>query len=193
MPVADSRPHALLVRHGSTTWSQSGQHTGRTDIPLDTAGEAQARALGERLAGRSFSLALSSPLKRAEQTAALARLAAVVLDPDLMEWDYGEFDGRTTDEIRQEYPGWTIWDGPWPTGETIYDVAARADRVVARVRAEPLGSTVVLVAHGHLLRVLAARWLGVPPDTGRFFVLRTGTVSELGWEHETATIDQWNA
>jgi broad specificity phosphatase PhoE len=186
-------PHALLVRHGSTPWSEAGRHTGRTDVPLDDAGEAQARRLRVRLAGRPYSLVLCSPLQRAVGTAELAGLAGVVVDPDLKEWDYGDFEGRTTAEIRREYPGWTIWRGPWPGGETIDDVAARADRVVARVRAEPPGSTVVLVAHGHLLRVLAARWLGAPPVSGRWLALRTAAMSELGWEHETAVIEQWNS
>jgi probable phosphoglycerate mutase len=185
-------PNALLLRHGETAWSASGQHTGRTDVALTEKGEAQARALQHRLAGRDFALVLCSPMSRAVRTAELAGLSGFVIDPDLREWDYGDFEGRTTDEIRQEFPGWTVWDGPWPGGETIDQVATRADRVVARVRACPPGSTVALVAHGHLLRVLAARWIGTDPRAGRWLVLLTGTVSELGWEHETAAIEHWN-
>jgi len=186
-------PSALLIRHGETAWSASGQHTGRTDVALTEKGEAQAESLRSRLDGRSFTLVLCSPLARAARTAELAGLTGFETDPDLREWDYGDFEGRTTDEIRQQYPGWTVWDGPWPGGETLEEVAARADRVVASVRAAPPGSTVALVAHGHLLRVLAARWIGADPRAGRWLALTTGTLSELGWEHETAVIDRWNA
>jgi broad specificity phosphatase PhoE len=185
-------PRALLLRHGETTWSASGQHTGRTDIPLTDKGEAQARALRPRLVGRNFARILCSPMQRARGTAELAGLSGCEVDPDLVEWDYGDFEGRTTEEIRPEYPGWTVWDGPWPGGETIDEVAGRADRVVALVRACPPGSTVALIAHGHILRVLGARWLGLDPGAGRLLALTTGTVSELGWEHETAVIDRWN-
>ncbi len=137
----------------------------------------------------------------ARRTAELAGLAPVERDPDLVEWDYGEMEGRTTNEIRHEYPGWTVWDGPWPGGETIDEVAARADRVVARIRATAGGDgdgdresapVVALVAHGHILRVVAARWLGAPPQAGRWLALGTGTLSELAWEHETAVIQHWN-
>jgi probable phosphoglycerate mutase len=185
-------PAALLLRHGETAWSASGQHTGRTDISLTERGELQARALRPRLEGRTIAAVRCSPLGRAVRTAELAGLAGIELDPDLVEWDYGDFEGRTTDEIRRQYPDWTVWRGPWPGGETIDDVAARADRVVARVRAGPPGSTVALVGHGHILRVLAARWIGAPPEAGRWLALATGTVSDLGWEHETAVIDRWN-
>jgi broad specificity phosphatase PhoE len=192
------RPLAVLLRHGETDWSATGRHTGRTDVALTAAGEAQARALRARVAGLRFSAVWCSPLIRAERTAQLAGLTPVDLDADLMEWDYGEMEGRTTDEIRQEYPGWTVWGGPWPGGETIDEVAARADRVVARLRGttggDSAGPTVVaLVAHGHILRVVAARWLGAPPQAGRWLALETGTFSELGWEHETAVIQRWNA
>jgi broad specificity phosphatase PhoE len=190
--ISSRPPNALLLRHGETAWSASGQHTGRTDVALTDKGEAEAAALQHRLAGRDFALVLCSPMARAVRTAELAGLRGFVIDPDLREWDYGDFEGRTTDEIRQDFPGWTVWDGPWPGGETIDQVAARADRVVARVRACPPGSTVALVAHGHLLRVLAARWIGTEPRAGRWLVLLTGTVSELGWEHETAAIEHWN-
>ncbi|MDQ6615302.1 MAG: histidine phosphatase family protein [Actinomycetota bacterium] len=185
-------PVVVVIRHGQTAWSASGRHTGRTDIPLNETGEAQARALRERLAGREFALVLCSPLVRSVRTAELAGLTGVQLDPDLMEWDYGECEGRTTDEIRQDLPGWTIWDGPVPGGETIDQVAERADRVVARVQALAAATTVALVGHGHILRVLAARWIGDPPQTGRSLALEVGTLSELGWEHETAVIQRWN-
>jgi broad specificity phosphatase PhoE len=204
--VNDTRPQALLIRHGETTWSATGRHTGRTDIPLTEAGEQQAQVLGARLAARSvgglvggsgggsFALALCSPLTRARRTAELAGFdpSTLSFDSDLLEWDYGDFEGRTTDDIRRDFPGWTIWDGPWPGGETIDQVAVRADRVVARVRNVASG-TVALVGHGHMLRVVAARWLGAPPQAGRWLALETGTLSELGWEHESGVIHRWNA
>ncbi|MDQ1392364.1 MAG: hypothetical protein QOF30_1341 [Acidimicrobiaceae bacterium] len=185
------RPVAVVLRHGETTWSATGRHTGRTDLAMTERGEAQGRTLRERLAGRHFDLVLCSPLSRARRTAELAGLSGIELDPDLLEWDYGDFEGRTTDDIRLEIPGWTIWGGPWPGGETIDQVAERADRVIERVRALDQG-TVALVAHGHLLRVLAARWIATPPQTGRSLVLEVGTISELGWEHETPAILRWN-
>ncbi len=185
------RPVAVVLRHGETTWSATGRHTGRTDLAMTEHGEAQGRTLRERLAGRHFDLVLCSPLSRARRTAELAGLSDVELEPDLLEWDYGDFEGRTTDDIRHEIPGWTVWDGPWPGGETIDQVAERADRVIARIRALD-HATVALVAHGHLLRVLAARWIATPPQTGRSLVLEVGTISELGWEHETPAILRWN-
>ena len=180
-----------LVRHGETEWARLGRHTGRTDIPLTERGRAQALALGRRLAGHAFSLALTSPLSRASETAELAGYGDVVgRDPDLREWDYGALEGRLTPDIRADLPGWTIWRGPWPGGETIDQVAARADRIVARVR-DADGDTLVF-AHGHLLRVLAARWLGLPAASGGLFALGTATVSILGWEREAAVVDTWN-
>jgi broad specificity phosphatase PhoE len=185
-------PLAVPVRHGETTWSATGRHTGRTDIELTDRGEVQARALRDKLAGRDFDLVLCSPLSRARRTAELAGLEPFELDADLVEWDYGDFEGRTTAEIRQEWPGWTIWNGPWPGGETIERVAARADRVVARVRELAPGAAVALVGHGHILRVVAARWIGGTADLGRSLALGTGTISELGWEHETPVVQRWN-
>jgi probable phosphoglycerate mutase len=185
-------PVVELLRHGETLWSATGRHTGRTNIPLTESGEAQAHLLRERLAGRRFDAVLSSPLSRALRTAELAGLGDVVIEPDLAEWDYGEFEGRTTDEIRGVYPGWTIWSGPVPGGESIDEVAVRADRVVDRVRGLGAGVTVALVAHGHILRVLAARWIGAPPRAGQWLALDTGTLCELGWEHETAVVRHWN-
>jgi probable phosphoglycerate mutase len=182
-----------LVRHGETEWARLGRHTGRTDVPLTDVGRDQARALGRRLAGHRFELVLTSPLSRAAETAALAGFGAVARpDPDLMEWDYGSLEGRETAEIRDAYPGWTIWRGPWPGGETIGDVAARADRVVARVRGGAGGDALVF-AHGHLLRVLTARWLGLAPESGRWFALDTGTISVLGWERGMPVVQTWNA
>jgi broad specificity phosphatase PhoE len=180
-----------LARHGETEWSASGRHTGRTDIPLTETGQAQAATLGERLHGHRFVLVLSSPLARAADTARLAGFRDVtVLDEDLREWDYGEFEGRKTEEIRERYPGWTIWQGPWPGGESIDEVAARADRVITRVRA--VDGDVLVFSHGHLLRVLAARWLEREPQAGGMLALSTATISLLGWEREAPVIERWN-
>ena len=183
-----------LVRHGETEWARLGRHTGRTDVPLTDLGREQAQALGRRLAGHRFELVLTSPLARARETAALAGFAAIVRpDPDLMEWDYGSLEGRETADIRADYPGWSIWVGPWPGGETIAAVAARADRIVARVRAGRAGGDALVFAHGHLLRVLTARWLGLAPESGGLFALDTGTISVLGWERSTPVVQTWNA
>jgi probable phosphoglycerate mutase len=179
----------ILVRHGETEWSLSGQHTSWTEKPLTANGEAQARALAPLLAEHKICLALVSPMQRALDTAKLAGLDAVV-DPDLVEWDYGAYDGRTAADIRRERPGWTPWTGGFPGGETLEDVAARADRVVARVRGTDGG--VALFAHGHILRVIAARWLEQPPLEAARYYLATATLSVLGWERETAVIDRWN-
>ena len=190
-PPDDGRHDVWLVRHGETEWARLGRHTGRTDIPLTDTGREQARTLGRRLAGHSFALVLTSPLSRASETAALAGFGDTALaDPDLQEWDYGAFEGRLTSDIRAEFPGWTIWDGPWQGGETIAEVAARADRVIARLR-EADGDALV-VAHGHLLRVLTARWLDLAPTAGGLFALGTATISILGWERERAVIEAWN-
>jgi broad specificity phosphatase PhoE len=180
-----------LVRHGETEWARLGRHTGRTDIPLTEAGRDQARVLGRRLAGHPFATVLTSPLSRAAETTALAGFGDVAIDdPDLQEWDYGEFEGRRTVDIVESRPGWSIWRGPWPGGETIDDVAIRADRVLARLAS--VDGDALVVAHGHLLRVLAARWLGLPPASGGLFALGTATVSVLGHERETPVIERWN-
>ena len=180
-----------LIRHGETAWSLSGQHTGRTDVPLTPEGVRQAEALGDRLAGKRFALVLTSPRARARETCRLAGLAgAAQVDDDLAEWDYGDLEGRTGAEIRADMPGWTIWSGPVPGGETAAQVGARADRVLARARAA--GGDVALFAHGHLLRVAAARWLGLPPAEGRLFALDTASVSVLGLEQELPVIRSWN-
>ena len=180
-----------LARHGETEWAVLGRHTGRTDVPLTEAGRAQAGRLGDQLRGHDFELVLSSPLVRAAETARLAGFADVVVhDPDLQEWDYGDLEGRLTVDIREDYPGWTIWQGPWPGGESIDEVAARADRVIARARR--VEGDVLVFAHGHLLRVLAARWLGLPPSAGGLFALATATLSLLGWERGSPVIERWN-
>jgi len=160
MSVTPPRVH--LVRHGATEWSVTGQHTGRTDIPLTEEGRRQAERLAARLARERFALVLVSPLARARETARITGFGDVAeVDPDLVEWDYGDYDGRTAAEIRRERPGWTPWHGGFPGGETLEEVAARADRVVARVRG--VDGDVALFAHGHILRVIAARWLEQPP------------------------------
>jgi probable phosphoglycerate mutase len=184
-------PDIWLVRHGETEWARLGRHTGRTDVPLTELGREQARLVAARLAGVSFALVLSSPLARAFETALLAGFGdRVEPDPDLVEWDYGAYEGRTTSEIRSATPGWSIWRQGPVGGETIDEVAARADRVIARARS--VEGNVLLFAHGHVLRVLAARWLGLPPSEGRLFALSTATVSILGWEHGAPVIVRWN-
>jgi broad specificity phosphatase PhoE len=191
--VSDAERRVWLVRHGETEWSRDGRHTGRTDIPLTEVGRAQAEALGRRLAGHRFALILTSPRSRATDTARLAGFGDLAeSDPDLAEWDYGDLEGRRTDEIVREHPGWTIWTGPWPGGEAIEQVSARADRVVARCMAATASGDVLLFGHGHLLRVLAARWLNLPGASGRLFGLSTATVSVLGWEHQRPIIERWN-
>ena len=191
MPSPNSDPEIWLIRHGETEWSLSGQHTGRTDLPLTAAGERQAAAIGRYLAGRPFALVLTSPLQRAHETCKLAGYGGVAqIEPDLCEWDYGAYEGRTSAQIQESVPGWTIWTSPVPRGETIQQVAARAGRVIER--AAKAGGHVALFAHGHLLRILTACWLGLPPDAGRFFALGTASVSVLGYERETRVIARWN-
>ena len=187
----------LLARHGETEWSRAGRHTGRTDLPLTPAGEAQAKSLAPLLAGRTFGLVLTSPLVRARHTAELAGLAEVVEEPDLREWDYGGYEGITTAEIHRTRPGWDLWtDGVPPgrefPGESPEQVGERADRVLSRVAGALEEGDVMLVAHGHLLRVLTARRLGLPPSAGRLFRLETGTLSRLSLEHGSPVIAEWN-
>jgi probable phosphoglycerate mutase len=188
----------LLIRHGETEWSRVGRHTGRTDFPLTEAGEAAGRALANLLAGREVVAAFSSPLRRAMRTAELAGLVDVTPDPDLQEWDYGGYEGLTRAQIRESRPGWDLWrDGIVPgdvdhPGEPLEQVAARTDTVLRRVRPLLNDGDVALVAHGHVLRVLTARWLGLEPSAGQLFRLDTSTVSALGTEHGEPVISSWN-
>ncbi|MFJ8110513.1 histidine phosphatase family protein [Streptomyces sp. NPDC096132] len=190
----------LLVRHGETEWSRSGQHTSFTDLPLTEHGEGQAKSLAPFFSGRPFCLALTSPLRRAVRTAELAGVGAAVAEPDLHEWDYGAYEGITTVEIHRTRPTWDLWtDGvpPGPDGhpgESPEEIGLRADRVLSRVDAAlaNCGGDAVLVAHGHFLRVLTARRLGLPPAEGRLFQLATGTYSRLSTEHGRPVIAEWN-
>ncbi len=180
----------VVVRHGETEWSRELKHTGRTDVPLTEVGERQARAVGEALRGRTFALVLSSPLRRAADTARLAGIEAELRD-DLAEWDYGDYEGRRTVEIREEVPDWTIWRYGAPGGESVEQAGARADRVVDELRR--CEGDVLVFGHGHFLRVLTARWLDLPPGDGRLFALDPATLGALGYEREQPVIRIWNA
>jgi probable phosphoglycerate mutase len=181
----------FLIRHGETAWSASGQHTSRTDLALTENGIRQAEALAARLATMRFAAVFTSPMLRALETCRIAGLDrdALVTD-DLREWDYGEYEGRTTDEIRAEEPGWTIWTAEIRGGETAEDVGRRVDRVIERALA--VEGDVALFGHGHCLRILAARWIGLPARGGALLELSTATVSRLGWERETRVVELWN-
>ena len=185
------RQRVVLVRHGETEWSRIGRHTGRTDIALDRAGEAQARLLGPRLAEWTFSAVLYSPLQRARRTCELAGLMAGALpDPDMQEWAYGAYEGRTSDEIRADRPGWVIWKDGVVGGETLGDVGSRADSVIARVR--DVAGDVALFAHGHFLRIMASRWCDLPARAGEALALSPAAISVLGYEREDPVIWLWN-
>jgi broad specificity phosphatase PhoE len=191
--MSEALPVLVLVRHGETPWSLSGQHTGRTDLPLTERGERQARALGARLGGLTPAQTFTSPLQRAARTCELAGFgAAAAPDPDLLEWDYGRYEGRTSAEIQAERPDWQLFRDGCPGGETPAQVAARADRVVARVRA--IRGDCLLFSSAHVLRVLTARWLGLEAAAGRLFRLGTASVSILGYEHGMGepVIRLWN-
>jgi probable phosphoglycerate mutase len=182
-----------LVRHGETAWSLTGQHTGLTDIPLTAEGERKARALQARFRGVTFDRVFTSPLLRARRTCELAGFGeAAKVDPDLVEWDYGDYEGRTSKEILAARPGWRLFRDGCPNGEQPADVGQRADRIIARLRATD--DHTIVFSSGHILRVLAARWLGVPPSEGRLFLLSTGSVSVLGYEHDESepAIALWN-
>jgi broad specificity phosphatase PhoE len=182
-----------LARHGETEWSRSGRHTGTTDIPLTDRGRDAAKRLGEKLRGEAFDLVLTSPLARARDTCALAGFGdGAVLTPDLVEWNYGEYEGITTEQIRETVPDWTVFTHGCPGGETAAQVGERVDRVIETVRALGSGRAIAF-AHGHLLRVLGARWVELAPTDGARLVLDTATVSILGWDKETPAIRQWNA
>ncbi len=182
-------PRLFLLRHGATQWSQSGQHTGRTDIPLLDQGRQQAKDAGQLLRALNFAQVLTSPLQRASETCALAGFDGEV-EPDLMEWDYGAYEGLTTVEIQVERPGWSLWNEGVVEGERAADVGRRADRVIERAR--QAGGDTLCVAHGHILRVLTARWVQLPPVGGRIFFLSPGSMSLLGWERETPVVEVWN-
>jgi broad specificity phosphatase PhoE len=188
---AGGHPQIVLVRHGETEWSANGRHTSRTDLPLTEAGRERARALASVLADRRFSLVLCSPLRRARETCELAGFGGVaVLCDDLREWDYGEYEGLTTPEIRAQDPQWNLWRDGCPGGELPADVARRADRALQRLR--NAGGDALAFAHGHLLRVLSARWIRMEPAAGARFALKAGAVCVLGYERETEVIAGWN-
>lgn len=189
--MAGRRQQVVLVRHGETEWTLSGQHTGRTDIPLTEHGREQAQRLATRLRGRSFELVFTSPLGRASETCRLAGFESrAEARAELLEWDYGAYEGRRTVDIRKARPRWTLWADGVPEGETAADVAARVDVLLAELRAADGDS--LLFGHGHVLRVLAARWLGLGPEAGRFFALDPATLSVLGYERETSVVLGWN-
>jgi len=183
----------ILLRHGETEWSAAGRHTSTTELPLTPNGERQAAGLAAKLAGRRFAVVLVSPRQRARRTAELAGLPDPVVEPDLVEWEYGEWEGRTKDEIWREHPDWDMWRDGFPGGETPDQVAARVDRVLARVAPLLADGDAALVGHGHCLRVAGARWIGLPPGAGGLLRLDTGTVSALGHEHDRPVIRRWNA
>lgn len=181
----------VLMRHGETEWSRDGKHTGHTDVPLTEPGRRQAQAVGAALKERRFALVLTSPLARAAETCRLAGFGDVAeVRDELREWDYGAYEGRTTVEIREEVPGWTLWRDGVPDGEKIDEVAARMDRLIAELRS--VQGDALLFAHGHVLRVLAARWLGLGPEAGALFALDAASISVLGYERETSVIRLWN-
>lgn len=179
-----------LIRHGETEWSLSGAHTGSTDIPLTAQGRRQAVALGRFLSTHQFAIVLASPLERALETCRLAGYGdAAQIDPGLVEWNYGDYEGLTTAQIRGRRPDWSLWSDGVPQGETIDEVAARADRVIARL---PADGDAALFAHGHILRILTARWLSLEPAAARLFAMGTASVSTLGYERETRVMTRWN-
>jgi probable phosphoglycerate mutase len=180
-----------LVRHGETEWSRSGRHTSTTDLHLTDEGRRVAETLRGRLGDEAFALVLTSPRLRARETARLAGHPTAEVDDDLAEWDYGELEGLTTEQIRETYPDWTIWDGPVPGGESAFQVSARLDRLVARCHS--VDGRVLVFGHGHCLRALAARWLDLPVADGRHLRLDTATLSVLGWERDTPAVVRWNS
>jgi broad specificity phosphatase PhoE len=185
----NTSPQIWLIRHGETAWSRTGQHTGRTDLPLLPEAEPELKALKPHLK-HAFVLVLSSPLQRARQTAKLVGFDSFEQDDNLMEWDYGAYDGKTRDEIQKLVPGWSIWTHGAPQGEMLEEVARRARKVIERARAA--SGDVALISHGHMLRVLAACWLGLPPANGEHFALSAGSISVLGYEYESPVVAQWN-
>lgn len=191
MPTKSGNLGLWLIRHGETEWSASGKHTSRSDIPLTARGQRAAQAIGQYLAGQEFSLILTSPRQRALETCRIAGYSThAIVDNNLAEWDYGNYEGRTTAEIRSEVAGWTIWRASVPGGESIEQVAGRAESIVKQ--AECAGGRIALFSHAHFLRVLAATWIGLPPRSGSLFALDTGSVSALGFEREAKVIQMWN-
>jgi probable phosphoglycerate mutase len=192
--MASDLPRLFLARHGDTAWTDSRQHTGRTDLPLNERGEERARQIGERLRRFSFVRVFTSPLQRASKTCALAGFGEVAeVDPDLVEWDYGRFEAKLTRDILKERPGWEMFRDGCPDGESPQDVAARADRFIARAR--DIDGDVLAFSSGHIIRMIAARWLGLPPAAGRFFFCRPASVGVLGFEHgsrDEPIIGLWN-
>lgn len=191
--MAQPAPELWLLRHGATEWARNGRHTGRTDLPLLAEGEAEALALVPALAGLAFDAVLVSPLQRARRTAALAGLGdAATPCPDLCEWDYGDYEGITTAQIRAERPGWSLWRDGCPGGEDAAQVQQRCQAVIDRALAVAAAPRVALVAHGHLLRALAGTWLGLGATGGALLTLSTATISVLGYEREQRVILRWN-
>lgn len=189
--MSDRPARLFLIRHGATEWSVIRRHTGRTDLPLTDEGVDQVKRLAARLARERFDLVLVSPLIRALETAELAGFGdRAEIEPDLMEWDYGDYDGLTAEEIRRERPGWTPWNGGFPGGESLDELGVRADRVLTRVR--QVDGDVALFGHGHMLRIITARWLEKPPIDGSRYYLTTASLSVLGWERGLSVIDRWN-
>jgi broad specificity phosphatase PhoE len=189
--MPDPKKKIWLMRHGETEWSAKGLHTSRTDLPLLTSGIEQAKELGPRLKGHKFALVLVSPMQRARETCRLAGYAdAAHVTDDLKEWDYGLYEGRSTADIRQERPEWSLWRDGVLKGESVEDVGARVERVIERCLS--VAGDVALFAHGHVLRILTARWLSLPPNMGQLFALGTGSISVLGFEHDYRVIQRWN-
>jgi broad specificity phosphatase PhoE len=192
--MATALPKLYLARHGDTAWTDSHQHTGRTDLPLNEQGEEHARQLGERLRGFSFARVFTSPLHRASKTCELAGFGAgAEVDPDLIEWDYGRFEGKKTSDVQKEWPGWELYRDGCPGGEAPQDVAMRADRFIARVHG--MSGDVLAFSSGHIIRMIAARWHGLTPATGRVFFCRPASVGVLGFEHDSRdqpVIRLWN-
>jgi probable phosphoglycerate mutase len=189
--MPDDKTRIFVIRHGETEWSRSGAHTSRTDLPLTGRGRELARRLGALLAGQTFVVVLTSPLRRARETCELAGYGDVAqIEPDLREWDYGDYEGRSTPEIWRENPRWRLWRDGAPNGETAEQVAERARRVIHRALAAP--GDVALFSHGHILRVLAAVWTGLTPADGRLLALDTASIGVLGYERETRVISRWN-
>lgn len=188
--MTHDEPQVVLVRHGETEWSIADRHTGRSDLPLTANGRAQAAAVAGALGEYTFTRVLTSPLRRAADTAALAGFLQAERRDDLVEWDYGDYEGLTNAEIRQTVPGWTLWDGGVPSGETLSGVAARVDRVIADILSG--GGPVAVFAHGHVLRIMGARWCGLQAREAGRFRLNTATISRLGWKDRLAVLDFWN-